>query len=421
MRAPTSPLARAPPATTSSAGAAALVPTTWTRPPPPDAPRRVGRFARAPALDAWPVAPPPGAAARYVAVPDGAVTDVGRAGPAVLVVGVSDPPVLAGAGSVRAARWRAEDVLDLDAFDAVVLADGADDPRAGELLAAFARRGGLVVGPPASRPWPASLARRLGPEAPAAAGVAAAIGFGAGHVARADGMADVEALLAAGLHRPRLFTAFDGATSPPPPPRGARGFVADDGAARDLLTFAAVATAVLGLAAAWLRRRAAALVVLSALSTLEVAVLPAPSFDPVVDATVLETGGPGGRRVEAYLVSAGPRGWVGPGGPGLASPDAVRLLGFRIVRDGDVLRPALAPDATGWVVVERAAGGDTSGLAPIDELPAWATSVLGRTGRVAIGGRAWAGDEDGRRAGLASPAAGLPPPARVRTLVLRPR
>ncbi len=276
-------------------------------------------------------------------------------------------------------------------------------------------------GPPASRPWPTTLARRLGPEAPTASGVAAAVGYGAGHVARADGTADVEALLAAGLHRPRLFTVFDGATSPPAPPRGALAFVADDGPARDLLAFAAVATAVLALAAAWLRRRLVALTVLAALSALEVGVLPAPATAPVVDAVVLETGGPGGRRVEAYLVAAGPRGWLGGGGPGLASPDGVRWLGFRVVRDGDVLRPALAPDALGYVVVDRTATGETEGLAAIDELPAWAASVLGRSGRVAIGGRAFVGEADGRAAGLASPAPGLPPPARVRTLVVRPR
>ncbi|MBL9087441.1 MAG: hypothetical protein JNM10_09890 [Planctomycetia bacterium] len=366
------------------------------------------------------MAPPPGAAARFVPVPEGALADLPRAGPAVFVVGAAEAPTLAGAASVRAGPWRATDARDLDAFDVLVLRDPGDDPRAADVVAAFARRGGLLVGPPAARPWPSALARRLGPEAPASSGVAAAIGFGAGHVARAEGTSDVEALLAAGLHRPRLFTAFDGATSPPPPPRGARRFVADDGPARGLLTFAAVATAVLALAAAWLRRRLVALTVLSALSALEVAVLPAPATAPTVDALVLEPGGPGGRRVEAYLVSAGPRGWVGPGGPGLASPDAVRWLGFRVLRDGDVLRPALSPDATGWIVVERTATGDTSGLAPIDELPAWATSVLGRSGHVAIGGRAFVGDDDGP-AGLEAPAPGLPPPGRVRTLVLRPR
>ena len=421
LRAPAAPfVAREAADDLPAAGAAALVPTPWTKPSADAAPRRVGRFTRAPEPLSWPVAPPPGAAARFVPVPEGAVADVPRAGPAVFVVGAAEAPVLAGAASVRAGPWKATDARDLDAFDVLVLRDGGDDPRTADVVAAFARRGGLLVGPPASRPWPQPLGRRLGPEAPSSSGVAAAVGVGAGHVARAEGMPDVEALLAAGLHRPRLFTAFDGATSPPPPPRGARRFVPDDGPGHDLWTFAAVATAVLALAATWLRRRLVELTVLAALSTLEVALLPAPATGPTVDAVVLEPGGPGGRRVEAYLVAAGPRGWVGPAGPGLASSEAVRWLGFRVLRDGDALRPALAPDATGWIVVERTATGDTSGLAPIDEFPAWATSLVGRTGHVAIGGRAFAGEEEGP-AGLASPAPGLPPPERVRTLVLRPR
>ena len=423
LRAPTSPLReRSAAEDLPAAGAAAGVPTTWTSPPGPGAARRVGRFARAPRLDAWPASAPPGAAATWIPVPEGAVADVPRGGPAVLLLGVFDAPGVHGASSVRVAPVDVADARDLDPFDVVVLGGGDDDARRADAVAGFARRGGLVVGPPAGRPWPTALARRLGPDAPSSAGVAGTVGFGAGHLARADALRDVAHLIAAGLARPRLFTAFDGATSPPPAPRGARRFVLDGGPVRDLVGFTAVATALLGLVAAWLRRRRlVALVVLSTLATLEVAILPVPPSAPAVETVVLETGGAGGRRVEASYVAAGPRGWVGPAGPGLASPDAVRTLGFRVVRDAEGLRLALAPYGEGWIVVERPGRGDTTGLAATDEIPAWAMPLLGRTGRDAIGGRAFAGDATADGGAGGAPWPGLPPPARVRTLLLRPR
>ncbi len=357
--------------------------------------RRTGRFARAPGLAAWPDGPPPGAAATWIPVPDGAVADVPRGGAAVLVFGVRDAPAIDGASSVRIEPLDVTDARDLDAFDVVVLGSADDDARRAAAVAGFARRGGLVVGPPVGRPWPTVLARRFGPEAPSASGVAGAVGFGAGHLARADALRDVTDLIEAGLARPRLFTVFDGATSPPAAPRGAGRFVPDEGPVRDLVGFAAAATAVLGVVAAWLRRRRrlVALLVLAGLATAEAALLPAPPSAPAVEGFVLETGGAGGRRVEALFVAAGPRGFVGPAGPGLASPDAVRTLGFRVVRDADGLRLALAPHAEGWIVVERVGRGDTSGLDPTDEIPAWATALLGRTGRDPIGGRAFLGDD----------------------------
>lgn len=416
LHAPTAPLSLRPADHgTSRVAPADLVPSPWAEASAPGAlPRRAARWAAAPAAGplaaTWRGGPLPGASARWLAVPTGAAVDAPDAGPVVLVLDASDVPPLPSAVRVlawpRDRRGPASDPRDLDAIDVVVLPprprDRVEDdglaPTLADLLVGFVRRGGLLVGPPSTQPWPALLARRFGGEAPIEAGPAGVRAFGAGHLARADATEDLDALLAAGAHRPRLATVFDRATSAPPPPSAAgplgdrRTWPREASGAAPTLWVAAAVTAVLGLAAFWfVSRRVLVLAFLSAIAT-----VPLLGFDAArrpdfaAQTLVFECAGAGGPRVEATWIEAGARGWVGPPGPGPRGDVALRTLGLRFVRDETGVRWALPPYGGGWLVVEAVAADPGGDLQPVEGLPSWAAGYVVRGGRDALVGRSLA-------------------------------
>jgi hypothetical protein len=300
----------------------------------------------------------------------------------------------------------------------VLVDDPPDDEASAEVLARFARRGGLLVAVGEDGVWPSALARALGPAArtsePGAAGLHV---LGAGRVATVRAAEDVAALLDRGLHAPRAATAFDRATETPRTPAAFRpapeGRAAAGGAA-----LAAAWTAGLGLFAWTLRgrRRHAALLAFAAGGVVAVALVTRPPDEPRATPFVVEVGGIGGRRVAGIHVVAGPAGWVGVRAGDLESTEGLRALGFALLRFDDGLRLALRPRGVGWLVEEGIARETGEGLEPVGSPPDWAIPLL-RPGGAADGpARLLAGD---------LPYEGPRPPGvtvaeRARALLVRP-
>lgn len=417
-RPPTSPLAIADlTARYERASAADLVPLPW-RVADPRRPLRVGALAMSPPSSAWGSGPPPWAAARWIPVPDGSAADLPRGSPVARFIGAAAlPPSALGISTVTAPLTET-DARDLDACDVVVLgSDAPDDATLAAVLAGFVRRGGLLVGPAPASAWPPTLARRLGPSASDDAGPAGARTLDAGHVARAAGPEAFASLLAAGLHRPRVATAFDRATAAPPAPPGFSRGSSDVERERTPLGTGVAATAALGLVA-WLvrgRRRTAWLAALAAVGVIEPALARGADPAPTVEAFALEMGGAGARRVDGIFVSAGPAGWVSAADP-VVEGDGLRVLGFVVVRVDGAWRLALEPGASGWVVAERSASGAVDGGAEVESPPAWAMALLERPSGAGVSGRVVVGTS---AVGVRWP--GLSVPTVVRAVAVRLR
>lgn len=329
--------------------------------------------------------------------------------------------------AARTARWMWLDGSDLDVLhpldvelaDALWVGQGAwppgspDTPRRSAAIAEAVRWGGtLLVVRTADEPWPEGLEAALGGvpggggEAPP--GEPRAVGLGRVVVVPTVD-AGVEALLDRHLWVAEVGTAFDGDPRPPGLPEALARWQDDAPARRPagvVLGLFLLATLVF----TWAARdpRAAALVVGLAAAAAAVGVawvLPAPAGH-VLHALRLDLGGPGGRRVEAVAVVAGPSGFRGPirwGGEGY-----VRTLGGLEVGAGEI---EVAPSGLAWAVrATRAGPPDAQDVE--DRTVAWLLPFL-------------AGDRDpkrvrlGRGARLDVRVGGNPPPPAA-TLVYRP-
>jgi hypothetical protein len=313
-------------------------------------------------------------------VPPGSGWDVAAGAPAAFVVARGAGVPLDAAGVVSTAGPVPARVIDLDPYDVLwvreaTTADEAGTPAAAHVLASFARRGGLLVGPASPAEWPAALARRLGRAARGeVAGVEGARPFGAGRVARAGSERDVAALLHAGRHRPRVSTAFDRAISPPPSTAGI-GAGAPAGGRAPLALLGAFAAAVV--AAGGLRgaRRAVLRGSLSAVALLGVLAAVPPTAAVSAAPFRIDVAGTGGRRVEGLCLTAGPRGWVQDARVP-AVEGGLRFLGFRVVAREGSLRLSLRPGARGWIVEESTGEDPPPGLERAAALPDWAAPLV---------------------------------------------
>jgi len=257
---------------------------------------------------------------------------------------------------------RFDDPLDLLAFDALIVrshawseADPASATKA-RAIAGFVRKGGLLVGPAPDRAWPPELGRALRSSGrghvPGAAGLQP---LGLGRVARAKIRADVIELLEDGAWVPPIASRLSDPMPPAPLPTA--GFAwHDEPASRRpqgvlLLVYAAV-VAVL----TWLVRRRGvqilALLLAAGVVCVALAWIAPANVGWRVTGVVSDLGGPGGRRCEAVVLSAGPHGYEGrvswQGGGVLA------LHGGQVTAAG---RVRVAPGHTAWIVREVDAQG----------------------------------------------------------------
>ncbi|MCC7138181.1 MAG: hypothetical protein IT460_07100 [Planctomycetes bacterium] len=418
LRAPTAPLAFAAGVATGPAvERGALVPRAWRR-VDPSSPRRVGCYARRPDDAAGSEGTPPGAEARFLAVPEGAAADLPRAGTVVGAWSRALPEAGPAEVALALVPPRADDPRDLEAFDVVWAGpDTPDDPRAAATVASFVRRGGVLWLTESPEHTPSSLRRALGAAWPDAPGPAGARSLGAGRVVRVPDAAAVAAARAARLDRPWIATVLDRALEPPALPPALRPDAADPATGRAPLRTALLATLVLAWAAAALagRRRTVTLAVLAAAAVGTLAVGPASPRAPAVAAFALEVGGVGGRRVEGVVVVAGPAGYLASTDPS-APADALRVLGFRVVRDGASLRLSLPPGGEGWVVADAVAGLPPTDAERVTAPPGWADGLFERPG-----GASGMGVETGRSGLSALRWPGVAPEGSVPTVVVRPQ
>ena len=281
------------------------------------------------------------------------------------LVAVFGAPLPAGAAEgmevVSAAELDPGDPLVLDAFGGVVLLPGGWPAGLGEpaawadVLATYARRGGLLVGPAPDRPWPEGIGRRLGRAGTSHEGRGVRP-YGLGRIARPASAQGVREVLGAEARGPRLGTVFDGGRSPlpggdrvlerAPGPRG------DRRAPVLLLALYALVAVALDriLRHGWPRLLGA---VGPALAVIAGILWSSPGEAGLrARGVAFDLGGGGGRRVEAVLLAAGEAGWRGRvrwEGGGL-----VRLEGGRLDPDG---RVHLLPGERAWVIRESVAEG----------------------------------------------------------------
>jgi len=251
---------------------------------------------------------------------------------------------------------------DLQAYDAVVVREAAwneDDPEARRkagAVAGYVRKGGLLIGPGPEQAWPAYLARALRRaahgETPGPHGVLA---FGLGRVARAALQADVRAVLDARLWVPAVATTLTARGGPPVWLEGLEHWRDHPASRRTQGVLLLVHVLVLAALARVLRGGGTQLLgVLLAAGAVAVGVAwtspAAPGFR--VHGVALDLGGAGGRRLEALLFDAGPRGyrghvrWHGGG--------VVGVHGARLDAAG---RLVVAPGHSAWVTRESDARG----------------------------------------------------------------
>jgi hypothetical protein len=353
-----------------------LVPTAWRVGAGVPPSLRAGALARTPRPASWTGTPSPFSGATWSPVPEAAATTLPAGKPALRVVGEGPFPASAAATVVVSATPPTH-ALDLDPFDVVAALGAADGlpTESADALASFARRGGLLV-----LPWhgtvPEALARRLGPAGLSTErGAGGARPLGLGHVAKAGAEGDVEEMLAAGLQRPAVGTAFDRALAPPAAPDAfprRPAAPAPRGSTFALLAMFAAAAAV----ATTLRRvaRAATVVALSGLACVAAGAATEPEEPAVARPFLMDLGGPGGRRVEGVFVAAGPRGWAWDAD--LASSSGLRALGFRTRLVGGKARLVLGPRAEGFLVEESVASGGAPGTEPVEAPPAWTRGLV---------------------------------------------
>jgi hypothetical protein len=310
------------------------------------------------------------------------------------------------------------DARDLDACDVVLLLEALGrDPAAARTLEAFARRGGLLAGPSAPASFGVDLERALGTAVPDDDGPRGVRPLGAGHVARIARAGGLEDLAAAGFVEPRYSTVFDRAVEAPEHvDEGGGEPVATSpripGTAWALLAGFGIAAAVASSSSGV--RSVVSISVLSAVAVFGLGLLSSRVDDVATEGFVLDLGGPGGRRVEALRLTAGPSGWqwTDPS----RSADAIRILGLTVRGAGGRQSLELAPGRVGWVVTESPSRGETGGLSPISTIPAWSIPLLRRGGARPADGRLFVGEAAFR--GLVPP--GVRGPESARILVVSP-
>ncbi len=241
--------------------------------------------------------------------------------------------------------------------------------------------------------------------------------LGAGHVARIARAGGLEDLAAAGLVEPRYSTVFDRAVEAPehadevvgaPVPSSPR----IPGTTWALLAGFGIAAAVASRSSGV--RSAVSISALSAVAVFGLGLLSSRVDDVTAEGFVLDLGGPGGRRVEALRLTAGPSGWrwTDPS----RSPDGIRVLGLTVRGAGGSQSLELAPGRVGWVVTESPSRGETGGLSSIATIPAWSIPLLRRGGGRPADGRLFVGEAAFR--GLVPP--GVLGPESAKILVVSP-
>ena len=246
---------------------------------------------------------------------------------------------------------------ELRCFDAVLAlgeAWDAADPAArdkADAVAGFVRKGGLLIGPAPPRTWPPHLGPRLHAAGRGqAVGVAGVRRLGLGRVARAGRQADVAELLAADLWVREAGSPLLDPQTRPGRPAAWQGW-SDRPAGRRTqgLLLGLLALALVGLTRLLRGRGPQWLGALLVAATVSGGLAWTSPADPGirVEGVALDLGGPGGRRIEAVWIDAGPRGylgrvrWTGTG--------VVGLRGARLTPAGDV---SIAPDRSAWIVRE---------------------------------------------------------------------
>ena len=256
---------------------------------------------------------------------------------------------------------RLDGAFDFEPFDAVIVTETAwetTDAQAGSkarALADYVRGGGLLIGPGPELGWPEGLGRALGAAGSSSSeGKAGARVLGHGTVVRAQTKERMaRALLEDDLWVREVTSIFHGGRRPAVLPE-VLGRWQDDPAPRKpvgvlLLLVALALTAFQWLLTGWTQRVGVALVAASGLAAL-VWVVPVPTAIHTAGLR-LDFGGPGGRRVEAVWLSAGPTGYVGS--VAWQGGGYVRTLGGTRDAQG---RLHLEPGATAWALRDGQAG-----------------------------------------------------------------
>jgi len=355
--------------------------------------------------------------APWISVPLGALRGPTTDTLLVRVVGPAAPVRTLGRFRIVAAPELPDDARDLDAFDVVLLLEAIERREStARALESFVRRGGLLAGPPAPSSFGPGLDRALGVSLPDENGPRGARALGAGHVARVERAAGLDALVDAGLAEPRYSTVFDRATAPPAGPTAPADAAGVSDSPRlpvpSLGVLAAFVVAVLVASGAGRGRAAAATVLLAALACGGLVLLAPEPPAATAQAFTLDLGGRLGRRIDALRVTAGARGT----GVRVESTAGVRLLGFAVRRDDGGRGTAwLPPRAVGWIVEDSIGDADTSGLESTPAAPPWSIPLL-RPGRAREGVRILSGV----RAFSGRVPPGVAPPDTAAVLVIDP-
>ncbi len=259
--------------------------------------------------------------------------------------------------AVHGSQVAFESALELLAFDAVLVRENAwsdDDPdgRArARALAAYVRKGGLLIGPGPRHGWPPHLGRALRQAGRSeTAGPEGVRTLGLGRVTRAGSQVHVQEILGRRLWVPEVGTALLARSGPPtwvdgleryrdrPEERRTQGVL--------LLVFVVALAAFTRLLRGGPAQVLGTLLASAAVSVGLAWLSPGdPGFR--VHGLSVDLGGAGGRRIEALLFDAGSRGYEGHvrwSGGGV-----VGVHGGRLLPDG---RLRVEPGRSAWVLRE---------------------------------------------------------------------
>ncbi len=290
--------------------------------------------------------------------------------PVVLVLdGAAQPGVLPSGGeltAVHGSRVRFDHAFDLQAFDAVLVREGAwreDDPAGrskARAVAGFVRKGGLVIGPAPERDWPPHLARALRHAARSRrAGPEGARDLGGGRVVRAATEAGTREVLSSGLWVPEVGTALLGGAASPPWPDTFERWRDRPSERRTQGLLLLVYVLVLAAFTRLLRGGGVQILgVFLAAAAVSAGLAWTSPTDPGFRAhgLVIDLGGTGGRRLEAVALHAGRAGYVGQ--VRFEGGGVVSVRGGILDADGALHVP---PEATAWIVRETDALGPAGG------------------------------------------------------------